>query len=497
MGEEQTMSRFGRRWCTFGFCLVLSELLGCDGPISRLSPTLIELERGDTWVSQTVNADDYTVYGVSYVVEVPLDIAWGATPGFSDYLAQSEIVANLEPLDSLNANRQRCLITWLDGTTQEFVLRYAPESYKIDIGVPPESSSLGEMVRGSVRMRSFFSSSTLIEAEIEIKSTALKRLTDVLFPPLGVLGMIEESERHASLRQLWKDITKAHRDRCLERRTVAPTGRVHVISVGTRTLTYGDNWHTLAKLNDIEYPETDAQAFFDWAMRTFPPPASDDFVVRELLLGAAATSSNVGRVLNRLNDPTHVQKGDTVLFFFAGHIKLERERYTSDTTPVPYLVLTNSEPGNLAFTACGRDDVVRYLHASAAAWCVFMLDACYSGGSRVTNSKGKGSTVRPRGSVSPGYQQEKVGIFAAAGEFQKAAERKELKHGIFTFAFLEAVSGAADDDNDNFVTFPELCRYLTKAVDQRSEGHQTPVLQAPQYLKQALRWPVTRNGASP
>ena len=58
-----------------------------------------------------------------------------------------------------------------------------------------------------------------------------------------------------------------------------------------------------------------------------------------------------------------------------------------------------------------------------------------------------------------------------SGTQQYAAEVEVLKHGVFTYALLEALSGKADKGNDKKITVAELKAYMDERVPELSEEH--------------------------
>jgi uncharacterized caspase-like protein len=51
--------------------------------------------------------------------------------------------------------------------------------------------------------------------------------------------------------------------------------------------------------------------------------------------------------------------------------------------------------------------------------------------------------------------------FASAGVDEQALEFAQLQHGVFTYAFLDGLSGHADHNGDKVIRVSELGRYLT------------------------------------
>lgn len=59
-------------------------------------------------------------------------------------------------------------------------------------------------------------------------------------------------------------------------------------------------------------------------------------------------------------------------------------------------------------------------------------------------------------------------VFTASSGVQASYNRDDLKHGIFTYYVLKALSGAADGDRDGAVTVGELNAYLTREVPRKA-----------------------------
>ena len=58
-------------------------------------------------------------------------------------------------------------------------------------------------------------------------------------------------------------------------------------------------------------------------------------------------------------------------------------------------------------------------------------------------------------------------------------ESSEVKHGFFTLAVVEGLSGKADFNQDRIVHFSELDGYACDRVRELSEGLQNPVTAKP------------------
>ncbi len=74
--------------------------------------------------------------------------------------------------------------------------------------------------------------------------------------------------------------------------------------------------------------------------------------------------------------------------------------------------------------------------------------------------------------------QSRVAVFSSAGPQQDALEGPEFGHGLFTYAILEGLKGAADKDGDDdgAVLIHELGPFVWKRVKKLSNGAQQPKL---------------------
>jgi uncharacterized caspase-like protein len=501
--------------------VVAVSVAGCGSRIFQpASPTLTGLEQGDVHVSKVRGTENSDVYKITYVANDPAEVAWGTAMEMPQWLRNNRMVGEFAPLPSDDGSGaagvggvggQRYLVRWRDSTVQELILRRDDTKQLIDVTIGPDGRADQQWGHCTVMIGPYRRHSALIEAEVRVSTTFGSRLAGLLLAPANLItGPQVENRRQA----LWEDLALAHRDaseRALEAGSPA-SGRTHIIAVGVEAFEAGDAWDELA------YCEDDAEAFFDWASRANPvAPGDGDTLVRTLLVGPDATSERLGRVLQQISvsdREARVRPGDTVLFFYAGHIELEEDvlaaRGRRGAARYGYLVTANADPDNLRFTAIKRDDVLDALRYSQAARCVLFCDACYSGGRRVRSPDRLPGGVRTRGreAPDPGFQQvgtgpddaradawAKTGILAAARPFSLAAESDELEHGLFTHAVLEGLSGAADADADGYVTLRELSVYIEKTVPELSNAQQRPYVSIPSSEGLGgLRWPVRRPG---
>ena len=234
------------RYRSIGLIGLITCATGCaSSSIPPPSPTLAELESGEVWVRHTVDTEDSIIYGVAYVATVPIDIAWKATIGFHEALEASALVKSVRELDSPIADSKAYLVTWANGSQQEFVVRQKPHSRQVDVDFASDRQTLGQMAHCSIAMHSF-NNNTLVRAEIRFSSSGLKRFLDVIVPPLGLIEMFAEGERLSHLEEFWREIAETHRQRARTMITeIPPTKRVHIIAIGVGRFSNPRDWPQL------------------------------------------------------------------------------------------------------------------------------------------------------------------------------------------------------------------------------------------------------------
>jgi len=65
---------------------------------------------------------------------------------------------------------------------------------------------------------------------------------------------------------------------------------------------------------------------------------------------------------------------------------------------------------------------------------------------------------------------------------ENSYEDDRWKHGAFTKALLEGLSGQADYDKDHAIYVRELDHFLTRRVSQLTEGRQHPSTEVPRSM---------------
>ena len=135
-----------------------------------------------------------------------------------------------------------------------------------------------------------------------------------------------------------------------------------------------------------------------------------------------------------------LKSGDNLWFFFAGHGRRDRER--------DYLMLSDSDPGDVEHTAISVDYITQRLRKSGADNVILFLDAC-----RDESRRGEGIKGEYKGVVT----------FYSCSPNQRAYEIDRYQHGSFTYALLE---GLRIQGEGNCATVERLERHLKNRVPQ-------------------------------
>ncbi|MBN2521934.1 MAG: caspase family protein [Bacteroidales bacterium] len=169
---------------------------------------------------------------------------------------------------------------------------------------------------------------------------------------------------------------------------------------------------------------------------------------------------------------------DVFVFYFAGHGAMSEgsENETPGFYIIPYDV-TNlyGDEAQLKEKAISTEELLNLSKNIAAGKQLFILDACQAGGALTAfNARGAGrekavaQLARSTGSF----------FLLASGAIQFASEARELEHGIFTYAIIEALQGKADGSTgDKKITANELKGYVEDRVPELTRQY----MLTPQY----------------
>ncbi len=159
---------------------------------------------------------------------------------------------------------------------------------------------------------------------------------------------------------------------------------------------------------------------------------------------------------------------DVLLVYYAGH-GVMTEGANSEFYIAPHDVTQlYGKDDMLKDKGISATSLKQYAQEINAQKQVFILDACQSAGAL--------ETVAVRGAAEEkaiAQLARSTGTFwiTATGSNQFATEFEKLGHGIFTYALLEGINGAADANADKKLTVRELSTFIENKVPELSEKY--------------------------
>ena len=216
-----------------------------------------------------------------------------------------------------------------------------------------------------------------------------------------------------------------------------------------------------SNLTDLKYAKGDAEAVKNLLLskagfdRVFLfTDDSPEIPAKPSPIYTQPTFGHLRRFLRAQFSRRILKPGDNLWFFFAGHGRREANR--------DYLMLYDSDPGDVEHTAIPVHYVTEQLCGSGADNVVLFLDAC-----RDVGARGEGIGEEHRGVVT----------FYSCAPNQQSYEIEALQQGAFTYALIEAlqIQGAG-----NCATVERLEQYLSRRVPEinrqypQNQGRQTP-----------------------
>jgi WD40 repeat protein len=189
-----------------------------------------------------------------------------------------------------------------------------------------------------------------------------------------------------------------------------------------------------------------------------------------------ASKTNIEQMFNQI--ALKARPEDVFIFYFAGHGAMSSEDNDENSSffIIPYDV-TNIYGNHklLQEKAISSYEILELSKLIKARKQLFILDACQSGGALAAlNSRG----ANREKAIAQLARSTGTFFLLASGAVQFASEARELGHGIFTYAILEALEGKADGGNpDAKITASELKSYVEERVPELTRKY----MLTPQY----------------
>lgn len=218
----------------------------------------------------------------------------------------------------------------------------------------------------------------------------------------------------------------------------------------------------------LSYGVKDATSLKDVLVKSYGFPAKNV----TLLTDEQASLTAIRQALANLTDNTKVKPNDRVLIFFSGHGQTVP---TTNGGEMGYLIPADAtvdlnNPGNAGpyNASCLRmKEMWDNLEGCPAKHVLVIADACFSG--LLVKSRGGLS----RESIAAMLSKPARQIMSAGDKGQKAVERSDLGHGVFTAKLLDQLQKRASDKGRVF-TASQLYGELLESVSNETSGKQTP-----------------------
>jgi len=209
---------------------------------------------------------------------------------------------------------------------------------------------------------------------------------------------------------------------------------------------------------DLSYARSDAAAFVE-TMKEKQKQLFKEIKV-SAIFDENATKENILNSLDQISSEIGIN--DLFIFYYAGHGSVVDNKFFFIPTETGRLF----DIKNLEKSALEASLLQEKFKQIKALKQVIIMDACQSGKSVEVLAQ-RGSIEEK--AIAQLSRSAGVHVLASAGSDQYASEFKQLEHGVFTFALLKALNGAADGaPQEGKITLFELKSYLDDQVPEMS-----------------------------
>jgi WD40 repeat protein/uncharacterized caspase-like protein len=189
-----------------------------------------------------------------------------------------------------------------------------------------------------------------------------------------------------------------------------------------------------------------------------------------LINDKSSTKPTYANILDSLSYLSRAGQYDVALLFIAGH------GFNDDRGDFYFL------PSDAALAEDGtlrRSKAVSWRDIKATldlpAKVLVFVDACHSEG-----VSGKQTRAVDSERLVKELQEANAVVFTSSRGRELSQESASWKHGAFTYALLEGLSGKADMMKDGKITMKELDAYVSELVPQITDGAQHPITYTPE-----------------
>ncbi|MCK6694008.1 MAG: tetratricopeptide repeat protein, partial [Thermoanaerobaculia bacterium] len=245
-----------------------------------------------------------------------------------------------------------------------------------------------------------------------------------------------------------------------------------VSPVSTATTGGGQTWAVIAgvsdyqnpDITDLKYAHRDALAFAHYLQS--PAGGRVDSSHITLLLNENATAGKFAAALDWLLDVT--KEGDLAVIYFSGHGDVERK-----TISQPGFLLCWDAPARV-YTSGGTyalvflQEIISTISLQTKARVLVVTDACRAGKLAGSDIGGAQATAA---NLAKQYANEVKIMSCQPDEFSLEGQQWGGGRGVFSYYFLNGITGLADRNSDGTVSLLEIERYLDEQVPAATAPH--------------------------
>ncbi len=245
------------------------------------------------------------------------------------------------------------------------------------------------------------------------------------------------------------------------------SGRKFAAIIGVSRYQFQD-----AGLNDLQYADADARAVRDFLLQ----PNGGGFKKSDIsyMENSGATTDAVRDALTQLLP--RAGPNDLVFIYIASH-----------GSPDPfepqklYFLMNDTKVASMPKTGLGMFELQEVLDQVRAQRVVVFIDACHSAGVAGTKIVTGRQLERVENNVfnlyaSKLYREAGRAVLTSSdvNEISEEGPNWGGGHGVFTWALLEGLRGAADDNSDQVITAGEVFNYVSSRVRRETSSRQNP-----------------------
>lgn len=247
------------------------------------------------------------------------------------------------------------------------------------------------------------------------------------------------------------------------------------IIIGISRYKNGDKDLDGYQISNLKNAADDAQAIYDFLRSdeggNFRDISEGGKMI--LLKDEQGTKANVEKALSLIKD---AKTDDYFVVYIAVHGALIPQRIDNRTIDVPYFVLYDTDLRDMPNTGLKMEEFRNAVSKVSARKGLVLSDTCHSAGVQMAGRDPSSSSLRANIRYLEEMQRVSsgIGFISASDQLEQSYELDELGHGAFTYSFLEALRGNADEDQNGVVTFNELVKYLREEVPRLTDQKQHP-----------------------